>query len=127
MRISVSIVVKAWHKHPVAYSVLGLLLAVYALFVIYCTSINGVEELGNALLMPVPAVIFFAAMSAFPFWAVNHSTLGWVFLASGFILLLLWGFVCDRRQYRPRVFAVGLLAFAAINLTLNFVFPNWAD
>jgi hypothetical protein len=127
MRISASSVFESWRKHPILCSVLSLLLVVYAAWVVYFTTTNGVEELGNALLMPVPVLLFFFFISAFPFWAVNHPTLGWVFLIAEFILFLLWGFVCVRRQYRPRVFALGLLVFAAINLTLNFVFPNWPD
>jgi len=114
-----------WHKHPVVYPVLALLVAAYLLFVIYFTATNGLRELGNALLMPVPVVLFIVWFSIFPFWASEHSFV-WAFVIES-LSFLAWGFVCVRHRYPLRIFALGLLAFAATNLILNFVFPKWAD
>jgi hypothetical protein len=125
MRISASKAAKALQKHPLAYSVLGLLVAGYAFFVIYIIATNGLGELGNALRNSVGVVLFFVCFSIFPFWASEHSFV-WVFVVE-LLLILVWGFVCDRRRYPLRVLALGLLVFAATNLTLNFVFWNWAD
>lgn len=127
MRISASIVVRGWQKHPIAWSVFGLVVAMYACFVIAITAGNGIGELGNALLIPVPLAIFFFVMSAFPFWAVNYPIAGWVVFIGEFVLILAWAVVRVRRRYRPRALLWGFLVLAATNLTLNFTFPNWAD
>lgn len=127
MRINTTIITKAWHKHPVVCSVLYLLALGYVIFVAYFTSVNGIEQLGNALLIPVPVVVFFFCMSAFPFWAIHHEAAAWSVFICELIFVVVWAVVCARRHYRPRVLVGALLAVAAINLTLNFVFPNWAD
>ena|SRR5580765_3920237 len=127
MRISTSIVARTWHKHPIAYSVLGLFALGYAFFVAYFTSVNGLGELGSALLIPVPVVVGFFCMSAFPFWAVNNTAAGVSVLIGELVFLLVWGAVCSRRHYRPRALLWGFLGMAVINLALNFLVPNWAD
>jgi asparagine N-glycosylation enzyme membrane subunit Stt3 len=125
MRNSTSSVVRIWQKHPVVCSVLGVLFSVYVYFVIRTTADMGLAEFPKVLLMTIPVVLFFVWFSVFPFWASEHSFV-WVFVVES-LLFLAWGFVCVRRRYPLRVFALGLLAFAATNLTLNLVFPNWAD
>jgi len=125
MRTSTYKVIRFWQRHPIGYSVFGLLVAVYALFVVRFTADHGLDKLGSALVMPVPLVLFPVMLCLFPFWAGPHG-FNWA-LAGEILVFLTWNIVSARRRYPVRVWLWGLILLAVSNCILNLPFPTFAE
>ena len=125
MRTSPYKVIRFWQRHPIGYSVFGLLVAVYALFVILFTVAHGVEKLGNALVMPVPLALVPVMLCLFPLWAGPHA-FNWV-LAVEMALVLSWNLVNVHHRLPVRLWFSGLILLAAANCILNLLLPRFAQ
>ena len=124
MRTSSVKIIRFWQRHPIGYTVFGLLVAVYALFVILFTSAHGVEKLGNALVMPAPLLLFPVMICLFPVWAGPHA-FNWV-LAGEMGLVLSWNLVNVRFRRPVRLWLSGLVLLALANCVLNLLFAGFA-
>lgn len=125
MRTSTHKVIRFWQRHPVGYTVFGLLVAVYALFVIQFTAAHGVEKLGNALVMPVPLALVPVMLCLFPHWAGPHG-FNWV-LAGEMLLVLAWNLVNVHHRFAARVWVSGLILLAVTNCILNLLFARFVQ
>ena len=124
MRTSTYKVIRFWQRHPVGYTVFGLLVAVYALFVIQFTAVHGVEKLGNALVLPVPLALVPVMLCLFPLWAGPHA-FNWV-LAGEMLLVLTWNLVNVHHRSPVRLWFSGLILLAVANGILNLLFARFA-
>jgi len=124
MRTSSVKIIRFWQRHPVGYTVFGLLVAVYALFVIQFTAAHGVEKLGNALVLPVPLALVPVMLCLFPIWAGPHA-FNWV-LAVEMALVLSWNLVNVHHRLSVRLWLSGLILLAVANGVLNLLFATFA-
>jgi len=123
MRTSSVKIIRFWQRHPIGYSVFGLLVAMYALFVILFTSTHGVEKLGNALVMPVPLLLYPVLLCLFPIWAGPHA-FNWI-LAGEMALVLSWNLVNVHFRRPVRLWFSGLILLALANCVLNLLFARF--
>jgi len=123
MRTSSVKIIRFWQRHPVGYTVFGLLVAVYALFVILFTNAHGVDKLGNALVMPVPLLLYPVMICLFPIWAGSHG-FNWV-LAAEMALVLSWNLVNVHFRRPVRLWFSGLILLALTNCVLNLLFARF--
>ena len=100
-----------------------MLVAVYALFVILFTNAHGVDKLGNALVMPVPLLLYPVMICLFPIWAGPHG-FNWV-LAGEMALVLSWNLVNVHFRRPVRLWFSGLILLAVTNSVLNLLFARF--
>jgi len=125
MRTSPYKVIRFWQRHPVRYTVLGLLIAGYALLVVLFTAVHGVDKFGNALALPVSAVLFAIMICLFPIWAGHHD-FNWV-LAVMLVMFLAWNITCAHRRCPAKIWLFGLISVPVINCILNLLFAKFAE
>jgi len=123
MRTSSIKVVRFWQGHPIRYTVLGLLVAGYALFVVLFTAAHGADKLGNALVLPISAVLFAIMICLFPIWAGHHD-FNWV-LAIMMVMFLVYNIVSARRRLPAKVWLTGLISVPVVNCLLNLLFAKF--
>jgi len=125
MKTSTFRVIRFWQRHPIGYSVFGLLVSGYALFVLLFTAAHGVEKLGSALALPVSAVLFSVMICLFPIWAGHHN-FNWV-LAIMMVMFLAYNITSARRRFPAKVWLTGLLLVPAVNCLLNLLFAKFGE
>lgn len=123
MKTSTFRVVRFWQRHPIGYSLFGLLVSGYALFVVLFTAAHGSEVLGSALALPVSAVLFSVMICLFPIWAGHHA-FNWV-LAVMMVMFLAYNIISARRRCPAKIWLIGLISVPVINCLLNLLFAKF--
>jgi len=123
MRTSSVKIIRFWQRHPIGYTVFILLVAVYALFVVLFTTAHGADTLANALVMPVPLLLYPVMICLFPIWGGPHG-FNWI-LAGEMALVLSWNLVNVHFRRPVRLWFCGLILLALANCVLNVLFAKF--